>query len=730
MNRLRLICSATAGSTALPLVLLLLVIVAMTAMVSSATAQVVVLPDAPPSPPGSLKDVPRPEPENLGDFVKNKAVAIKLGKALFWDMQVGSDGIQACASCHFHAGADSRAKNQLSPGLNAGDTAFGNNPFTGQRDFPDFGPNYTVKPEDFPFHKLADPADRDSTVLRDTNDVLSSQGVFFSKFIQIRPYNPVDLCDPLPDIFNVRGVNVRRVEPRNTPTTINAVFNYHNFWDGRASAFFNGINPFGPVDAESGVFFNTGSTMEKRFTLLALSSLASQAVGPPLSDFEMSCQGRTWAAIGKKMLTLRPLGKQLVHPHDSELGSLARTRLLSGKVRGLNGLTVSYEQLIKAAFKDELWNSSKIVEFNVIDDYLKDPSAYDPATYYLSNGVPVVKPRPNRALRANEYTQMEANFSFFFGLAVQLYEATLIADDSPFDRSRDSTPTYSLTAQEQLGFDVFMGKGRCINCHGGTELTNASVRNAQAPRNIAPPNNVVELMLMGDDNPALYDNGFYNIAVRPTLEDIGRGGETPFINPLTNQPFPLSFVKMADLKELNLLPDAVRQVTQGLPNDDAGNRVPIGFRKAVDGAFKTPALRNVELTGPYFHNGGQATLRQVVEFYDRGADFAELNMRDLDPDIKPIGLSEEEEEALVAFLLTLTDKRVKEETAPFDHPQLLIPNGSKGNQKKINGNCKVGKDDFRNCEEFFELKPVGKKGRPAEKLPNVGTFLGLSPFQK
>ena len=35
---------------------------------------------------------------------RNKLVA--LGKALFWDMQVGSDGIQACASCHFHAGAD------------------------------------------------------------------------------------------------------------------------------------------------------------------------------------------------------------------------------------------------------------------------------------------------------------------------------------------------------------------------------------------------------------------------------------------------------------------------------------------------------------------------------------------------------------------------------------------------------------------------------------------------
>lgn len=44
------------------------------------------------------------------------------------------------------------------------------------------------------------------------------------------------------------------------------------------------------------------------------------------------------------------------------------------------------------------------------------------------------------------------------------------------------------------------------------------------------------------------------------------------------------------------------------------------FRDAVDGAFKTPGLRNVALTGPYFHNGSRSTLEQVVEFYNRGGD--------------------------------------------------------------------------------------------------------------
>ena len=68
--------------------------------------------------PVSLKGAPVPEVPGLLDgpdpIIVNKEKAIVLGKALFWDMNVGSDGV-ACATCHFHAGADRRIKNQLSP---------------------------------------------------------------------------------------------------------------------------------------------------------------------------------------------------------------------------------------------------------------------------------------------------------------------------------------------------------------------------------------------------------------------------------------------------------------------------------------------------------------------------------------------------------------------------------------------------------------------------------------
>jgi hypothetical protein len=89
-----------------------------------------------------LKSVPVPGPSDaaLMEVVKDKAAAIQLGKALFWDPRVGSDNKTACATCHFGAGADSRGKNQVSPGLLSDSHRF------------DLGgaPNYVLTARDFP----------------------------------------------------------------------------------------------------------------------------------------------------------------------------------------------------------------------------------------------------------------------------------------------------------------------------------------------------------------------------------------------------------------------------------------------------------------------------------------------------------------------------------------------------------------------------------------------------
>jgi len=66
--------------------------------------------------------------------------------------------------------------------------------------------------------------------------------------------------------------------------------------------------------------------------------------------------------------------------------------------------------------------------------------------------------------------------------------------------------------------------------------------------------------------------------------------------------------------------------------EDSGDVVVAG-----KGRFKVPTLRNVELLGPFYHNGGQATLRQVIDFYNRGGDFPD---HDTDSQIRPLGSTE------------------------------------------------------------------------------------------
>jgi hypothetical protein len=99
--------------------------------------------------------------------------------------------------------------------------------------------------------------------------------------------------------------------------------------------------------------------------------------------------------------------------------------------------------------------------------------------------------------------------------------------------------------------------------------------------------------------------------------------------------------------------------------------------------MKIPSVRNVELTGPYMHNGGMATLTQVVEFYARGGDFENPEKADnVDGVGKIVGKPDRIAE-VVAFLKSLTDERVRREKAPFDHPEIIVPNGHSGFKKGV-----------------------------------------------
>ena len=655
----------------------------------------------------ALDTIPVPLPDDLDTYVKDRDAAILLGKALFWDMQVGSDGNVACATCHWHAGADVRTRNTLHPGVPG--TEFGPQR-DGQAVLADLaagrfrGARVDLDAGDFPFHRLQNPLKKrsdDNPVIFDTPEVVGSQGVVKQEFVAMVEGSPVDEGTLIPDpVFNIDGTNARVSTGRNSPTTINAVFNDRQFWDGRANNIFNGVNPFGDLDPNARVlrqkyrnsfndkltvifqtypwakpfedvfrrfqwivywFLPTGfeglDSIEPVRIRIEKASLASQAVGPPVSEVELSWDGRAFPQLGRKMFSLDPLALQEVHPQDSVLGPWANA---GGK--GLADL--SYAEMIRNAFQNEWWAS--------------------------------------QAVTNDGFTQMEANFSLFWGLSVLLYESTLVSDDSPFDRFKRGEEELSDAALR--GMDIFVGEGKCANCHGGPEFTGATV--SQIRGALSPDVDPIEFMLMQRGPEAFYDNGFYNIGVRPTIEDIGVGAAHPEFGPLSY----------------------TLQRAAGL---DVGQdiEIPDGARVAVDGAFKTPTLRNIELTGPYMHNGGMRTLKEVVQFYARRADFFNENIDDLDPDVDGVEELQENPELiddLVEFLKTLTDERVRFDKAPFDHPELVIANGHTGVEDGIavDNNVvlpAVGRDGGDEIQAFDQIVPGDS---PAENVPDEGTGPG------
>src|SRR4051812_31508164 len=537
----------------------------------------------------SAADVPTPT--GIDRFIKDSTAATKLGKALFWDMQAGSDGRTACASCHFNAGADNRARNQINPHGGA---------------FTNKGLNSQLVESDFPM----------------TNgDVVGSQGVMPSKFTGVNDADAVDgqSFGAADKLFNVGGVDVRRTTGRNTPSAINAVFNFRNFWDGRAQNDFNGVNPFGSRDADARIGQVNGSGgVDKVAMSLPNSSLASQADGPPGNPVEMSSDGRSLSDIGKKLLTLQPLGEQQVSAGDTVLGSLAHS---SGR-----GLDTSYGALIRQAFASDLWSSNAQVS------------------------------GPN----GRQYSLMQFNFPLFWGLAIQSYESTLVSDQSPFDQFMRGDAS-ALSAGAQAGMGIFAGKGACETCHSGTLLSSASA--SEVARRGATENG--------------HDTGFENIGVRPTSDDVGQAGTDPFGKPLS---------------------------ISGLTGGATGN---------VGGTFKVPGLRNVELTAPYFHNGSELSLRQVVDFYSRGGDFANAEKSG---DIKNLALTDPEKDSVVTFLESLTDPRVRSQSGPFSHPQLFVADGE---QARANGSVLTDADG-RAVDCFKVIAATGASGGAAlPRLPHL-----------
>jgi hypothetical protein len=257
----------------------------------------------------------------------------------------------------------------------------------------------------------------------------------------------------------------------------------------------------------------------------------------------------------------------------------------------------------------------------------------------------------------------------------------------------------------------------------------------------------------------VHDRGFFNIGVMPTPFDLGNGGTDPY-----GQPLSLSRMFLAEeAGDAVTNPSGVltstgaittRCNTSGLvepggtpPFPGCPNTTPplldkTQERELVDGTFKTSHLRGIALTPPYFHNGAYGTLRQVVEFYARGGSRRNKSLANgsntgdtsgtgplgksaipvtgaefgtnVDFFIRDVKSTDEQIDAIVAFMKTLTDERVRCDAAPFDHPELPVSNGHTASDNDKNKKA----DDI-----MATIPAVGNSGYSIASglcLPNTG----------
>ena len=191
------------------------------------------------------------------------------------------------------------------------------------------------------------------------------------------------------------------------------------------------------------------------------------------------------------------------------------------------------------------------------------------------------------------------------GEALAAYQMTLNAAASPFDRWHFGGEEQAVEDKVKRGFALFTGKAGCSQCH----LVNA------------------ESALFTDQQ--LHNTG---IGYRASLPEPKRKERV--------QLAPGVFVEVPE--------EIIAQVSEPPPADLG--RYEITQDPADRWKFKTPGLRNVALTAPYMHDGSLRSLREVVAFYNRGGVANPL----LDARLRPLGLDDEEMDALVAFLESLT----------------------------------------------------------------------------
>jgi len=193
--------------------------------------------------------------------------------------------------------------------------------------------------------------------------------------------------------------------------------------------------------------------------------------------------------------------------------------------------------------------------------------------------------------------------------AIAAYERTLISFDSPFDHFIAGDPN-AIDASAKHGWELFNGRAHCSRCH-------ASVNR---------------------DVTYFTDFAFHNIGIGILRHNV---------TPLAQQ--------AQRLIAKNDLPGVDQAAIQS--ELSVLGRFLVTRKDADTASFKTPGLRNVLITSPYFHDGSQETLWDVMDHYNKGDG---LKNPWLDEDIEPLALTENEIDDLVSFMASLTSAEYKE----------------------------------------------------------------------
>ena len=298
--------------------------------------------------------------------------------------------------------------------------------------------------------------------------------------------------------------------------------------------------------------------------------------------------------------------------HDAKKAFTDSPLVTSEGINKLHG-TRNAPTVINAAFNEtQFWDG-------------RSPDLEDQAQHPFVNPVEMGLPDHEPILKIVRSDPDYANaFKTVFGIepaaitiqhvtqAIAAFERTVVAGNSAFDRWYFGNDKTAMNESAVRGFQVFLREGRCVSCH-----------------------------TIEQDHALFSDHHFHNIGVGINqIQDQV---------PLLAKAFMQAKAKGADVDKTVLADENVSHLGRFAVDDQLSSM----------GSFKTPTLRNIALTAPYMHDGSLATLRDVVVHYNNGG----VNKAGdpinpyLSGGIRPLDLTEQQIDDLVAFMEALTSAR-------------------------------------------------------------------------